>query len=63
MPPPGFGPPGLDPMLGKLVCFTVGIGGVGWTQVPSGGSEFWLICIQLWYLVVSVCNFCCVDHW
>lgn len=38
-------------------------GGVGWTQVPSGGSEFWLICIQLWYLVVSVCNFCCVDHW
>ena len=37
MPPPGFGPPGLDPMLGKLVCFTVGIG-VGGVEA---GSKWW----------------------
>ena len=38
MPPPGFGPPGLDPMLGKLVCFTVGIGGGGGVDA---GSKWW----------------------
>ena len=40
MPPPGFGPPGLDPMLGKLVCFTVGIGG-GW-----GGRRFQVVVVS-----------------